>query len=798
MKFQKGLDKLYIGEHVELSPMLKKYLSWYDNLMPRYPMNYYFTQQDIERFRRLARSPMNMKEKFAEIGALMNDRGFKIIGGGTNRRAYECIFEDGLIAKVPIELDGFTSNVREYVRQPVIKPFCSKIFGVTQDGAMSMSEKLVPFKEMEEFVRYRYEIFDILYFWFRNHDIGMDDMGTRSFKQWGIRNGFGPAIFDFPSMYVLDPLKSHCSAVLKNGRVCNGQIDYDDTFNTLRCTECGMTYFAKDLALRDGDNVDVLLKAVGYKSKKKQEEFSMKFKIYDAVTGTVTEEKETVGKSRSIEPSRFINSGRRTFVNTEEKFEKLKFHIEDKEPTVATTAQTNDIIIHEVNEEECEKLNVHIEDKEPVAPKTEVKKEETKPVEVKEDGLVSDRYSTLYNSVYNSKDTKISFEKMLDEFNRISNDTTLRYEIGESFDTKDLIKYIQGALYNNKNCFMERDTAFGLMREFAVATLFLPPEEQDVTLNDSNLYTASTYIPRLLSRMYGNTELPAKSTFDLFYGLIQNVRNTSALFEGIISFYNFVINNFSREIDETPNGCEYRIRQDIYEEMLAIIDHVIKDYVINVTYNIGNAVYNATNCFALLRKGLVSIKSLAFKTSYTPWCIYIYRAPEFCEIGYWKEEEEEDDDTEEEIEQNTEQVTEEEKEPETKEEKSESIAVAVDTEDGTHIKELAMEFVNKFPEVFESDDSVDEESSEEDTNEVATEEVEEEIQQEDNEEEISDVADDVDVSEPDTDDYHDATKVMVKNPIPNINRPMTRNQRNRYDVNGSSKKFSKKKGNKKK
>lgn len=762
MKFQKNLDKIYIGEHVELPPKLKEYLLWYDSLTPKHPMNWYFTPQDVETFRRLARSPMNMREKFDEIGYLMNNRGFKIIGGGTNRRAYECTFEDGLIAKVPIELDGFPSNVKEFQRQPVIKPFCSKIFDVVQDGALSMSEKLVPFKEIEEYVRYRYEIFDILYFWFRSHDIGMDDMGTRSFKQWGIRNGFGPAIFDFPSMYVLDPMKSHCTSILSNGRVCNGQIDYDEKFNTLRCTECGETYFAKDLALKDGSNVDVLLKAIGYKPNKKQEEFSMKFKIYDAVTGNIVAEKETVGKSRAIERSRFINSPRQNRGTSVPKLDKLKFHIEDAEQSTSSKEDDDsDVVLNPRIEDDYDVLKPRIEFMEPITlreGKPEVKEE---PKVEEKDELVSNRYSTFYNSVYNSKDTKISFEKMSEEFDRISHDTALKYEIG-AYDEKSIIKYLQESLYNKNSCFMERDTAFGLMREFAAATLFIPPQEKDVTLNDTNLYASSTYLPKLLTQMYGNVEMPGMSTFELFYGLIRNVKNTSSLFEGIISFYNFVLNNFSHDIDETPNGCEYHIRQDIFEEMITIMDFVIKDYVVNVTFNIGKAAYNASNCFALLRKGLTTIKSLLFKTSYTDWSIYIYRAPEFCEIGYFKEEEEDVDDTEEETEEVRIEVDEEEEQPETKEEE---------------------------PEVSEYDDSVDEETSEEDTNEVAVEEVKEEVYQEINEEESSDSSNDVDVSEPDINYYDNAAKIMVKNPICNINKPMSRNQRNKFDVNGSSKKF---------
>ena len=33
----------------------------------------------------------------------------------------------------------------------------------------------------------------------------IDDFGTKAFKNWGLRKGFGPVLLDYADMYILDP-----------------------------------------------------------------------------------------------------------------------------------------------------------------------------------------------------------------------------------------------------------------------------------------------------------------------------------------------------------------------------------------------------------------------------------------------------------------------------------------------------------------------------------------------------------------------------------------------------------------
>ena len=65
-------------------------------------------------------------------------------------------------------------------------------------------------------------------------------------------------IVDFPYAYELDGGKLICQHVMPDGKVCGGEIDYDEGFNHLICTKCGTEYFARDLA-KKGDNKKILV-----------------------------------------------------------------------------------------------------------------------------------------------------------------------------------------------------------------------------------------------------------------------------------------------------------------------------------------------------------------------------------------------------------------------------------------------------------------------------------------------------------------------------------------------------------
>ena len=272
------------------------YRAMYDAMQVN-PLYSYFTQEDIDRIREIALSAdinANPAEKYRRLKAIMEPRGFYFIGGGTNRRAYACRYDPRVVAKVATDSVGISNNKRELVNQNVLKPYCSKIFEVSPCGTLAIIERVNPIKTQAEFQTIADEVFDVLEFKIRGNNIGMEDIGRRSFKNWGVRTGYGPVLLDYPTMYVIDKKRAFCCARTKSGDYCNGPLQYDDGFDNIVCSYCGAKYMSKSIAKTDGDKISELLySASGYKDynclNKKGNDGIMKMKLHDLETGVIQE-----------------------------------------------------------------------------------------------------------------------------------------------------------------------------------------------------------------------------------------------------------------------------------------------------------------------------------------------------------------------------------------------------------------------------------------------------------------------------------------------------------------------------
>ena len=66
----------------------------------------------------------------------------------------------------------------------------------------------------------------------------------------------GPVLIDYPYVYELDGAKLYCNKPdpTSVSGTCDGELDYDDGFNTIRCTKCGKTFKAIELEKKIKDN----------------------------------------------------------------------------------------------------------------------------------------------------------------------------------------------------------------------------------------------------------------------------------------------------------------------------------------------------------------------------------------------------------------------------------------------------------------------------------------------------------------------------------------------------------------
>lgn len=215
------------------------------------PLYSLLTPNDIAQLHKLATSfryAAKPLERMQGIDNILRARGFRKLTGGTNRVVYSFLENDSIVLKVATDNVGVKDNPREFINQMYYKPFVTKVFEVSPCGTVGLFERVIPITSREEFLSVAPDVFDVISNWFIGEYV-MDDIGSNYFLNWGIRKGFGPVLLDFPYSYKLDGNKLYCNAPLSNDptQVCGGVIDYDDGFNTLRCTKCGVKYKALEL-----------------------------------------------------------------------------------------------------------------------------------------------------------------------------------------------------------------------------------------------------------------------------------------------------------------------------------------------------------------------------------------------------------------------------------------------------------------------------------------------------------------------------------------------------------------------
>lgn len=567
MKVNKHLSDIYRKDVVKESELMQKCILWFDSLKVN-PLLSYFTVDDINQLHKIAMSPAmhcDMPKMYRTIGELMNKRGFKLIGGGTNRRAYECIYDNRIVAKVATDPVGFTSNLREYINQNVLKPFCNKIFEVSPCGSIAIIEKVVPIKDVSEFKKYSLEIFDILYFKIRDNSIAMEDIGTRSMKNWGYRSGFGPVLLDYPTMYVADPKKRLCKNIV-NGRLCCGTLDYDEGFNRIVCSECGRTYFAKSLSKPEGDDVKSLLNAVGYL--KKEGVSKMKFEIINKESGEVIESINCGGTSNHVDP---INSnhiiGGSSVVNNVTAFSKKK-----KRPTVMIVDLNTEDEKEESIVNNTESFTATIEEPES---NIQIEKEDDK--------------KTRLLQKFNEYNSGIKFESV-----GANNSSTM--------SITDLAKTVNEVMTVDANPFVNETDAFKIYMDLSIATV----KDNNTKITAQNVGTANTMINDMLRKISNTTDLSI-DMMPVFFKIINNVKNTLSFFNSILSLWYAFIDTASFDSSNSEDSYIYCIFTDLIDIYRNIVYKALEDYKFNIVMTRGTS-YNISNILSSINVGISQIE----------------------------------------------------------------------------------------------------------------------------------------------------------------------------------------------
>lgn len=235
----------------------------FDTLMVN-PLLSYITPQDIYELNKIATSikySSKPKEKYAMIDKILAPRGFKKMASGTNRVVYRFLEDYRIVLKVAIDKVGLSDNGNEYRNQHLLKPFVTKCFEVSPCGTVGLFERVNPITSREEFINISEDVFDLV-----NNLIGkyvLEDIGEKYYMNYGLREGFGPVLLDYPYVFELDGRKLICNVPepMNTLGYCGGEIDYDIGYNDLRCKRCGKRYLATELKSEEkSDKPKIIIK----------------------------------------------------------------------------------------------------------------------------------------------------------------------------------------------------------------------------------------------------------------------------------------------------------------------------------------------------------------------------------------------------------------------------------------------------------------------------------------------------------------------------------------------------------
>lgn len=233
-----------------LYPKCKSAIEFQFDSLRSNPLLCYLTIQDISQLNKIATSikySSKPKEKYVMIDNILTPRGFKKMASGTNRVTYRFLNDYSIVLKVAIDKVGLSDNGNEYKNQHLLKPFVTKCFDVSPCGTVGLFERVVPITSREEFENIAEDVFDLI-----NNLIGkyvLEDIGEKFYMNYGLREGFGPVLLDYPYVFELDGRKLICNVTdpLEPLGYCGGEIDYDLGYNNLICTKCGKRYLATEL-----------------------------------------------------------------------------------------------------------------------------------------------------------------------------------------------------------------------------------------------------------------------------------------------------------------------------------------------------------------------------------------------------------------------------------------------------------------------------------------------------------------------------------------------------------------------
>lgn len=188
------------------------------------------------------------KEKQTELFKLFQKYGIEAIplGPGTNRYVFKL---NSYAIKFATDIDGKIDNLKEFKMAKRLFPHVIKVYEVSSNGTILVTEYIQPFENYGEMLSHEKEISKILSDMSSVYMIGDVGITKKNYANWGIRIGTtDPVCLDFAYVYDVSSDIMVCHAC-HNNTILSPTSD----FVSLKCSSCGKVYQFHEIRRRIGD-----------------------------------------------------------------------------------------------------------------------------------------------------------------------------------------------------------------------------------------------------------------------------------------------------------------------------------------------------------------------------------------------------------------------------------------------------------------------------------------------------------------------------------------------------------------
>lgn len=167
------------------------------------------------------------------------------LGMGTNRYGFKL---NSFAVKFATNEDGRIDNMKEFKMATRLQPDVIKVYEISENGVLLVTEYIQPFETYGEMLRYEDQIKEILHRLSAVYLIGDVGISEINYGNWGLRIGTQkPVCLDFAYVYDVSSELFLCSEPGCRGR---SMLVPSETYSRLICPNCGKSYTFESLRIR--------------------------------------------------------------------------------------------------------------------------------------------------------------------------------------------------------------------------------------------------------------------------------------------------------------------------------------------------------------------------------------------------------------------------------------------------------------------------------------------------------------------------------------------------------------------